>query len=130
VTDAVGYDDPLTAPFWDGARAGELRMPRCRACGRVVWYPRPICPSCGGWDLEWVPLSGLGTIHSQVVVRVPVSPGLEPPYVVALVDIDEGPRFLAGIDAPVGSTRIGDRVRVVWRARPDLPPLAMFTLDT
>jgi uncharacterized protein len=120
------YGDPLTVPFWEGSRAGELRMPRCHDCGRVVWYPRPFCPGCDGSDLRWVTLSGSGRIHSQVVVRVPVVAGLDPPYVVGLVDLDEGARFLAAIEAPPGATHIGDRVTVAWRPRAGAPPLPVF----
>lgn len=123
---SAGYGDPLTGPFWAGAEAGELRLPRCSGCGLFAWYPRPFCLSCGADDFAWVAVSGSGTIHSQVVVRVAVTPELEPPYVVALVDLDEGPRFLAGIVASIGATAIGDRVRLCWRERPGSPPLPMF----
>jgi hypothetical protein len=101
-------------------------MPRCDGCGRFEWYPRPFCLRCGGGALTWTSLSGHGSIHSQVVVRVPVVDGLEPPYVVGLVDLDEGPRYLAAIEAPPGTTAIGDRVRVAWRDRGDDPPLPVF----
>lgn len=122
------YGDPLTSSFWDGADHHELRMPACVACGHIAWYPTPFCLPCGG-DLQWIRLSGRGTIHSQVVVRVAVQPDLVPPYVVGLVDLDEGPRFLAFIDGLVGATRIGDAVQVAWRDRPGSPPLPVFKLS-
>ena len=41
-------DDPLTAPYFAGAAAGELVIPRCERCARYVWYPEPRVPECGG----------------------------------------------------------------------------------
>ena len=69
-------------------------------------------------------MSGRGEIWSVTTVHVPVLPGLTPPYQVALVTLEEGPRLLAGIDGP--ACRIGDAVKVGWRARPDAPPLPVF----
>ena len=37
---------PETQHFWDGTRAGELRLQRCNACGKVYFPPRPFCPAC------------------------------------------------------------------------------------
>jgi uncharacterized OB-fold protein len=118
------YGDALTQPFWAGAEAGELRLPFCVRCGRAEWYPRPFCLACGG-DLRWRRASGRGRVYSLTVVRVPVLPDLEPPYVVGLLDLDEGPRFLAAIEASPGEVAIGDPVEVAWRTRVGLPPLAV-----
>ncbi len=75
-----------------------------------------------------VPSAGQGTIYSLTTVRIPVTEELPPPYLLALVDLDEGPRLLTNIDA--ASAGIGDRVTVAWRARDGLPPLPVFTLAT
>ncbi|HUG29486.1 MAG TPA: OB-fold domain-containing protein [Candidatus Limnocylindria bacterium] len=119
------YGDALTGPFWEGAVLGELRLPFCSRCGRAEWYPRPFCLACGG-EPRWRRASGRGLVHSLTVVRVPVLPDLEPPYVVGLIDLDEGPRFLAAVEARPGEVAIGDRVVVAWRSRVGLPPLAAF----
>jgi len=85
-------DDPLTAPFFAGAAAGELRVPQCERCARYVWYPEPVCPECGG-GLQWVVLSGRGTLFSWTVVRRPFLPAFaeQVPFVTALVAVDEDP---------------------------------------
>ena len=44
----VPVPTPETQPFWDGCAAGELRIQRCADCGRPYFYPRPVCPACGG----------------------------------------------------------------------------------
>ena len=74
--------------------------------------------------MEWVEAAGTGTIYSVTTVRIPVVDELQPPYFLALVDLDEGPRLLTNIDGD--SARIGDRVTLAWRSRNGLPPLPIF----
>jgi uncharacterized OB-fold protein len=117
-------DDPTTAPFWAAARNHELVVQRCADCGQCQFYPRPFCLACGGRGVGWVPAKGTGIIYSITMVHVPVIPELTPPYPVAIVRLDEGPRLTTTIvGAPCG---IGDRVRVAWRERPGSPPLPVF----
>jgi len=80
-----------TAPFWAAAAEGRLSLPHCDACGRLVWYPADTCRRCGGADQTWVDLSGRGTLFSWVVVHQQFLPQYEPPYVTALVAVDEDP---------------------------------------
>ena len=121
---AMRTDDPFAWPFWEGATAGRLLVQRCGACGNHQFYPRPFCLSCEAPDPVWVEVSGRGEVWSITTVHVPVLPGLTPPYQVALVTLEEGPRLLAGIEGP--PCGIGDAVRVGWRTRPDAPPLPVF----
>ncbi|MFF4776627.1 Zn-ribbon domain-containing OB-fold protein [Microtetraspora fusca] len=121
------YGDPLSRAFWDGARNGVLVLQRCADCGRWQHYPRPLCLGCESTSLESVPASGSGTIYSCTTVRISARPDLEPPYIAAIVELDEGPRMLTNV---AGDTaRIGDRVRIGWRHRTDAPPLPIFTVD-
>lgn len=91
--------DGDSAPFWEAAREQRLRLQRCEDCGAYVYYPRGLCPQCHSTRLSWHDLSGKGRIYSFTVSRRPAAPELEArvPYVVALVDLEEGPRMLAGI---------------------------------
>jgi uncharacterized OB-fold protein len=123
VTDT--YGDPLSAPFWEAASEGRLVLQRCDSCGAHQHYPRPFCLACDGEALSWTDASGLGTVYSQATVHVPVHPQLPPPYVIAVVELDEGPRLTTNIVD--GETSIGERVRVVWRDRADAPPYPVFT---
>ena len=120
----VPYGDALTRPFWEAAREHRLILQRCTACGRYQFYPRPFCLECQSGELEWVEASGHGVVYSVTTVRMNVLPELEPPYQVAIVELEEGPRMLGGIVG--GEARIGDRVEICWREREDLPPLPMF----
>lgn len=124
MTDAPPYGDPLSRPFWEAAARGELVLQRCSACGRHQFYARPFCLACESDGVEWVRAAGTGTVYSVTTVRIQWVPELEPPYQVAIVELDEGPRLTSGIVG--GEVRIGDRVRVVWREREGLPPLPVF----
>lgn len=85
--------DADTAPFYDGAAHGELRIPRCDACRRFVWYPRTPCPHCGGEHLTWTATSGRGTLFTWAVVRRAFLPAFadKVPFVTALVALDDDP---------------------------------------
>jgi uncharacterized OB-fold protein len=89
---------PETQPYWDGARAGQLRIQRCTACREHYFYPRPFCPRCGSAEVEWVTASGRATLHSYVINHRP-APGFEAdaPYAIAIVALEEGPRMMSNI---------------------------------
>jgi uncharacterized protein len=89
---------PETQPFWDGCAAGELRIQRCRACGKPYFYPRPVCPECGSTDVEWFTASGRATLYSYVINHRPAR-GFEDdgPYAIAVVQLAEGPRMMANL---------------------------------
>jgi uncharacterized OB-fold protein len=90
--------DPVSVPFWDGAREGVLRVQRCTGCGAHQWYPRQICVADGG-DVEWVDCTGRGTVHTYTVIRQNHAQPfvLQLPYVVAMIDLDEGVRMMANV---------------------------------
>ena len=87
---------PETQPFWDGCAAGELRMQRCAPCNELYFPPRPACPRCLSTDVTWEPLSGRGTLHTYLINHR-AAPGFEPPYAIAVVQLDEGPRMMSNI---------------------------------
>lgn len=87
---------PETAPYWDGASAGELRIQRCRTCSQAYFYPRPYCPHCGSADVAWFVASGRATLASYIISERE-APGFEAPYVIAIVQLEEGPRMMSNI---------------------------------
>lgn len=106
--------DRDTAPFWEGAQAGELRIQRCSSCGRHVFYPRTICPHCMAAALEWVTASGRGTVYSFTVVhRTSEEFRAEAPFPVALVELEEGVRMMARLD--VAEPAVGMPVQVAFK---------------
>jgi uncharacterized protein len=92
---------PATGPdtrfFWDGVQAGELRIQRCAECGALRHPPGPMCPACHATKRDHVTAAGRGVVHSYVVHHHPPVPGLTPPYVVALVELEEGVRMVGNL---------------------------------
>ena len=91
---------PETQHYWDGTRQGELRLQRCDACAKIYFPPRPFCPECGSRQVRVIKASGKGRLYSYVIHHRPV-PGFTPPYAIAVVELDEGPRLMTNIvDCP------------------------------
>jgi len=90
--------DPDSAPYWSAAREGRLVVQRCESCGRHQLYGRALCKFCGG-EVSWVDASGKGTVATFTVIRQNYSRPFRDwiPYVVALVDLEEGPRVMTNI---------------------------------
>ncbi|NUR83192.1 MAG: Zn-ribbon domain-containing OB-fold protein [Nonomuraea sp.] len=113
---------PETQPFWDGAAAGELRIQRCTQCERHYFYPRPACPRCGSEQVEWVTASGRGTLYSYVINHGP-APGFEAPYVIAVVELEEGVRMmtnLVGVEPDPEQLPLDLPLRVTFEERGDV----------
>jgi uncharacterized OB-fold protein len=94
----VPVPTPETAPYWAAARSGELWIPFCRDCSNYFMPPRGFCPRCHSTRLEWRRSSGRATLHSYVISHR-AAPGYEGrvPYVIGLVELEEGPRLVTNI---------------------------------
>jgi hypothetical protein len=111
------FPEPDTKPYWDGAKAGELRYQVCSKCSAVNFYPSAHCRTCGESALDWRVSKGEGTVYTFSVVLQNRIPGFQEmgAYAVAYVDLDEGFRMLTnviGVADPTKDVRIGQRVRV------------------
>ncbi len=107
----------VTKPFWDYCKSHELRMQFCTSCEEWIWYPKAWCPSCGKRsNIEWRKLSGKGTVYSYTVIRQVIdnSPAFQAdlPFIVGLVELDEGPRIYSNIAGK--EVEIGDAVSVFF----------------
>jgi len=89
---------PETAPYWDGAKAHELRIQFCTDCQKHFFYPRIFCPTCLSDAVEWRTVSGKGTLLTYVLAARP-APGFENelPYAIAIVKLEEGPHLMTNI---------------------------------
>src|SRR5271167_58979 len=105
--------DPDLRPsltYFESVEEGRLRFQRCQDCTAAVFYPRIVCPKCGGVALSWEESAGYGSVYS-----VSVLPQRDrPPIVVALVDLDEGFRMMSWIVGP-GAPEVEIGTRVVAR---------------
>lgn len=118
----------LSQTYWEGCRAGVLRLQRCAACDRFQFYPRIICSHCESRDLHWRDTSGRGQVASFTVVRRAISSVYVAPYVVALVDLIEGPRMMAAIKyVPLEQLRIGLAVEVSFENWDEETVVPVFT---
>jgi uncharacterized OB-fold protein len=129
----VPHPDTLTAPYWADAQAGKFALPRCEACGRHHFYPRPACPHCGSDRIAWVEASGRGTVYSFSVVHRAPGPAFagDVPYVVAIVETAEGPHLLSRVvGIALDQVRIGLPVRVAFERVSDDAQLPVFTAES
>jgi uncharacterized OB-fold protein len=109
--------------FWRAGELGVLKFMRCQACARYVHPPLPICPVCKSREVRAEAVSGRGTILTYTINRQIWEPGLEAPYVIAIVELDEqsGLRLTTNIvNCDIQAVAIGMRVRVLFEPCQDI----------
>ena len=118
-----------TAPFWEGTKAGELRYQECADCGHAQLPASPVCTKCWSPKLDWVASAGRGSVFSYTVIHHAFHPAFadETPYVVADVELDEGPMLTARIkQIEPERVAIAMRVSAVFEEMNDTYALAVF----
>ncbi len=133
-TGALPRPTPETAPFWQALAAGRFELPWCLDCGEAHFYPRVLCPHCGSTRLDWRAASGRGQIHTYVINhKSPKGWTGKVPYVLAVVELDEGPRMLSNLELEETPTpeniRIGQRLLLAPRQLTEQVTLPWFRLD-
>ena len=88
-----------TQPFWDATAQGRIDLAVCDDCGFIPWYPRLVCPDCHSTHMTWTTMSGNGTVYSYSVTRAGVGRAWKEhlPFVVAYVQLDEGPIMMTNV---------------------------------
>jgi uncharacterized OB-fold protein len=132
--------DHDTQPFWDGVSERRLLVQRCSSCQSWIWQPRPICPRCHAAEPVWTEVTGKGRVASWTVIHPPV---LEVwadavPFVVLLVELDEGVRMLGQLvdengtllhtDGTNEALAMGRKVSLMWRIDESGGPLPAYRL--
>jgi uncharacterized OB-fold protein len=86
-------------PFWEGARQHKLLLKKCSKCGNIDHPPYLFCTDCMAEEHEWIAASGRGTLYSYAIntFGVPFPFWDDMPYVLAIIDLDEGPRVISNI---------------------------------
>jgi uncharacterized protein len=123
------YPTPETQRFWDGCKKHELWLPFCSSCNDYFFYPRPFCPRCFSWNVEWKQASGKGTLYTFAIQYRPQAPGFQPPYVTAIVQLNEGPRLMTNLlvdDPEPGKIECDTPVEVVFEDVSEEISLPMF----
>jgi len=106
-----------TRPYWESCRRGQLMLQRCDRCGEHQFYPRGICANCWSKDIKWVKARGKGTVWTFTVTYQNRTPGFaeECPYVLALVELEEGVRMFTNIiECNPRDVKIGMPVEVTF----------------
>jgi len=109
-------------PFWEGCRDHKLRYQACAHCGTVQLIPRTVCTHCHSQELRWKDSAGHGAILSYTIVYRAPTPAFkaDTPYVIALIDMDEGFRLMTNVRGGANdSVAIGRRVRIGFEVRGD-----------
>ena len=123
--------DPVTQPFWDGLKVDELRIKRCSDCDKAVFYPRVLCPHCGSRQLAWTVCSGRGIVYAFTSTHrgTPAAFKSAAPYVVAMVELEEGARLMTNIidvEPSPSAVKIGMSVEIVFDKITESVTLAKF----
>jgi uncharacterized protein len=114
--------EPPAAVYRGYLESGRLSFQRCSGCGEAVFYPRVVCPVCGGADLAWETSAGRGTIYATTAVYRRDAD----PYNVVLVDVEEGFRMMSRVEE-VPAERVEVGMRVMLRvAREGDDPVPVF----
>jgi len=111
--------DPVTATFWESVKAHKMKIQRCNDTGKYFFYPRGMSPFTLSDNISWEPVSGKGTLHAFTIVHLNRAPGFadELPYVVAMVELEEGPRMMSNlidIEPNPEKVKIGMPVELVY----------------
>ncbi len=105
--------------FWEGCKAHELRIQRCKGCGAHIHYPRPACNVCQGMEFDYVVASGRAHVYSFIIAHQAFHPAFKDktPYNVVVVELDDlkGVRMASTLlDVESEEIEIGTAVEVVW----------------
>ena len=122
---------PWTREFWRAAANGRLLIQRGKKSGKLIMYPKKYSPHDYSEELEWVEASGRGTIYSYSVVHTncPAVFAEDLPYVMAIVELDEGVRMCTNIvQTAFDRIRIGAPVRAVFKKVNDDVGLVQFAV--
>lgn len=120
--------DHDSAPYWQGLHDGKLLVQRCLDCEKVQLYPRDRCLACRG-PVAWEEASGRGTVYSFTVIRQNYARPFRNwiPYVVALVDLEEGPRLMTDlVDCEPDDVQMGMAVEARFEVVSDTAGIALF----
>jgi uncharacterized protein len=107
--------DGDSKPYWDGLKEHELWIQQCQECDQHIFYPRSICPHCFSEQINWVKSIGAGKIYSYTVVHRAFGPFKDQtPFVVAIVELDEGIRMMSRIKTDSRQMTIDQKVKVIF----------------
>lgn len=122
--------DSDSRPFWEGLQKEELLIQRCNHCQKHIFYPRSICPHCFYEDVSWVKSSGQGHIYSYTVVHQTFGAFKDQvPFVVGIVELDEGVRMMTRVLGDREQIMVGNSVEIVYKKIDDNLTVPYFRIN-
>ncbi|WP_106848027.1 Zn-ribbon domain-containing OB-fold protein [Blastococcus sp. Marseille-P5729] len=107
--------NPDAAAYWEGTTRGVVVLQRCDGCQAVIWHPRAICPVCWTQELSTFEASGRGTVYSWTRTQKGLAEYRDAgPYVLAYVELEEGPRVMTNLLGFDDDPQVGDAVTAVF----------------
>lgn len=109
--------DEMSRPYWEGAKRHELLLQKCQECGHYRYPPGETCPSCLSDKLEWVKVSGRGSVYTWTVFHRAYHPAYKDdiPYAVVAVELEEGPRMITNlVNCRIEDIKMGMPVEVAF----------------
>lgn len=109
--------DAVNRPFWTGGEDGKLNICKCGDCGEFTHPPQPLCRHCHSENVAPEAVSGTGVVATYTINYQPWAPGLEVPFVIARVRLDDAPDVIVTsniVNCPVEDVSFGDAVRVTF----------------
>lgn len=112
--------DTDSEEWWTAVHNRTLMVNKCGSCGRKSLYARPFCPQCWSEDVTLVPASGQSRLYTWSVIHQNAAPfDAKLPYIVAMVDLEEGPRLMTVVDCPVEQLCAGMELEIDFREDDD-----------
>ncbi|MFV0534156.1 MAG: Zn-ribbon domain-containing OB-fold protein [Cumulibacter sp.] len=106
---------PDARGYWEGTTREVIVLQRCDDCDTVIWFPRAICPQCWGSKLSNFEASGRGTVYSWTRTNKGMADYRDAgPYILAYVELAEGPRLMTNLVGFDGDPKIGDAVQATF----------------
>lgn len=114
---------PHAAPYWQSCAEEKMALPYCQKCEACFYYPRLWCPQCFNQDLSWQEVSGKGKIYSFSIIYQSPLPSYQAdlPYVLAIIELEEGPRMMTNVvNCDVNTVHVDMPVTVTYEQRGDM----------
>ncbi|GGN52054.1 Zn-ribbon domain-containing OB-fold protein [Oceanobacillus indicireducens] len=122
------YDEE-SRPFWEGLNNKELLIQQCKSCNKHIFYPRSLCPFCFSEEIQWKKASGKAKIYSYTVIHQAFGPFKEEtPFIVGIVELDEGVRMMTRIIGEREQVEIDKEASVLFHRMSDDFTLPYFQI--
>jgi uncharacterized protein len=131
----VPQADGTTRHFWESLKAHQMEIQRCNDTGNAFFYPRGMSPFTLSDNISWESVSGKAVVHAFTIVHQNRAPGFvdELPYVVAMVELEEGARMMTNlidVEPDPEHVKIGMPVEIVYEDITDDVTLPKFRPST